>query len=118
MVAPLPTGDIHSFWSERAFGTRCEATHRLIDSWSSILGSKHRIYFHDPVSAILVADRADGPQCRAAAVNHLYVDQAYEDPSTKIMLEMIRLTETVPQEPAAPGMSPVPSRYGKCRVRR
>jgi hypothetical protein len=79
---------------------------------------------------MMVADRADGPQCRAAALNHLYVDQAYAEPSTKILLEMIRLTETVPQEPVNPpvasepyggGYTPFyryPSRYGKCRVRK
>lgn len=126
----MPSLDGHVFWSERATGLRCEATHRLIDSYASILGSHHRVYFHDPMSAMVVADQADGPQCRPAALNHIAVDQAYGNPETKIMMEMLRLTETVPQEPilgnygSESGTQPdywrhrFPSRYGQCRVRR
>jgi hypothetical protein len=128
-VAATPNLDSHVFWSERAVGLRCEATHRLIDSYASILGSHHRIYFHDPMSAMFVADQADGPQCRAAALNHIAVDEAYGVPETKIMMEMVRLTETVPQEPIIPGAyggggslpdyqrHTYPSNYGRCRVR-
>lgn len=123
----MPSLDGHAFWSERATGLRCEATHRLIDSWASVLGSHHRVYFHDPMSAMIVADAADGPQCRPAALNHILVDQAYGVPQTKIMMEMVRLTETVPQEGVLGSQgSPSdhyqyyrsPVKYGRCHVRR
>jgi hypothetical protein len=80
---------------------------------------------------MFVADQADGPQCRPAALNHIAVDEAYGKPETKIMMEMVRLTETVPAEPVlqggygpSSGTAPdyqrhsFPSRYGKCRIRR
>jgi hypothetical protein len=118
MVAATPNLDGHAFWSERATGLRCEATHRVIDSWASILGAHHRIYFHDPISVAIVANQVEGPQCIPAAENHILVDQAYGDPSTKIMMEMVRLTETSPVEGEAPPRTYYNgSRYGRCRVR-
>lgn len=110
----MPQLDSHTFWSERATGLRCEATHRLIDSWSSVLGSHHRVFFHDPMSAMMAADVIEGPECRAAALNHILVDQVYNEPSTKIVMEMIRLTETAPHEGQP---APFYTNYGRCRVR-
>lgn len=74
-------------------GLECERTHRLIDSYSSILGKKHRDFFHEPISAMIVADISEGPQCRRAALNHLNVDKLYSKPETKLVMEMIRLSE-------------------------
>ena len=74
-------------------GQECARTHRLIDSYSAILGKKHRVFYHDPISAMIVADVAEGPQCRAAALNHLMVDQLYTRPESKIFMEMLRLAE-------------------------
>ena len=97
----LPNNAEHVFWSKRATGINCERTHRLIDSYSAILGKKHRDFFHDPFSAMIVADMAEGPRCRVAALNHLTVDKLYSSPETKIFMEMIRLAEKpVKQEPS------------------
>jgi hypothetical protein len=74
-------------------GNECARTHRLIDWYSAILGKKHRTFYHDPISAMIVADVAEGPQCRAAALNHLMVDQLYTRPESKIFMEMLRLAE-------------------------
>lgn len=74
-------------------GLECERTHRLIDSYSAILGKKHRDFFHDPISAMIVADISEGHQCRRAALNHLTVDKLYNNPETKLIMEMIRLAE-------------------------
>ena len=74
-------------------GQECARTHRLIDSYSAILGKTHRTFFHDPISAMIVADVAEGPQCRAAALNHLMIDQLYTKPESKIFMEMLRLAE-------------------------
>ena len=74
-------------------GQECARTHRLIDSYSAILGKTHRTFFHDPISAMIVADVAEGPQCRAAALNHLMIDQLYTKPESKIFMEMMRLTD-------------------------
>ena len=82
-------------------GQECSRTHRLIDSYSAILGKKHRVFYHDPVSAMIVADVAEGVQCRSAALNHLMIDQLYADPQSKIVMEMIRLAEKPTKEDGA-----------------
>lgn len=74
-------------------GQECSRTHRLMDSYSAILSKKHRTFFHDPVSAMIVADVSEGSQCRPAALNHLMIDQLYNKPDSKIIMEMIRLAD-------------------------
>ena len=74
-------------------GHECARTHRLIDSYSAILGKSHRRFFHDPVSAMIVADVAEGVHCRSAALNHLMIDRLYGSPDSKIFMEMVRLAE-------------------------
>ena len=81
----MPTGTVHEYWSKRYTGLTCPKSHRLIDSWSSVLGAKHRIYLHDPRTAAAAAELADGPQCRGAAINHLLMDEIYKDPELKIV---------------------------------
>ena len=82
-------------------GQECSRTHRLIDSYSAILGKKHRVFFHDPVSAMIVADVAEGVHCRSAALNHLMIDQLYSNPESKIVMEMLRLAEKPTKEDSA-----------------
>ena len=82
-------------------GQECSRTHRLIDSYSAIMGKSHRTFFHDPVSAMIVADVAEGVQCRSAALNHLMIDRLYARPDSKIFMEMIRLAEKPTKEDGA-----------------
>lgn len=98
-------------------GRECERTHRIMDSFSSTKGSKHRNWLHDPISAGVVAQVFDGPHCVRAAWNHIFIDQAYDNPEYKIVFEMSRLADRAPSEPRPmilPGMAPA----GRCRVRR
>ena len=81
-------------------GHECARTHRLIDSYSAILGKSHRRFFHDPVSAMIVADVAEGVHCRSAALNHLMIDRLYGSPDSKIFMEMVRLAEKPTKEDA------------------
>lgn len=82
-------------------GRECARTHRLIDSYSAILGKKHRVFYHDPVSAMIVADVAEGGHCRSAALNHLMIDQLYNNPQSKIFMEMVRLAEKPTKQDSA-----------------
>ena len=92
----MPNGPVHVYWAEKATGLGCPRVHRAIDSYSQIMGSKHRVHFHTPIEAITVADLVEGPQCRGAALNHLAIDQIYADPEAKILFELVRLTDTAP----------------------
>ena len=49
---------------------------------------------------MIVADVAEGPQCRAAALNHLMIDRLYTKPESKIFMEMMRLAEKPTKEAA------------------
>ena len=99
MVTKMPNGPVHEFWSLKATGLACPRVHRAIDSYSQVMGSKHRVHFHTPLEAMIVADTVEGPHCRAAALNHLAIDQIYDDPNSKIIFEISRLTDTAPQTP-------------------
>ena len=94
----MPNNPVHSWWSERATGMKCEKTHRLIDSFSSIKGKQHRQWLHTPIEAATVALVSEGPECIPAALNHLYIDQLYNTPQTKIAMEMIRLSQKPSKE--------------------
>ena len=96
----MPNGSVHEFWSKKATGLACPRVHRAIDSYSQVMGSQHRIYFHTPMEAMIVADTVEGSHCRGAALNHLAIDQIYGDPESKIIFELVRLTDTAPVEPS------------------
>ena len=95
----MPSGPIHSYWAAKATGLPCPRVHRAIDSYSQVMGGKHRVHFHTPLEAMIVADIVEGPHCRAAALNHLAIDQLYDNPESKILFELVRLTDTAPQTP-------------------
>lgn len=105
----MPNFNEHVFWSEYYLGLRCERVHRALDVFARTKGSQHRDYFHDPLSASLVANRLEGPHCIPAALNHLLVDEFYADPDMKAAMELVRLTSP---EKARP--EPAPMDIGKC----
>jgi len=107
----MPNNSVHLFWAENMTGLKCERTHRIIDSYSSIKGHKHRQWFHTPLTAAVAAEIAEGPHCIPAALNHLLIDRWYDNPSTKVALEMMRLSQRAPPEPA-----PFTTRIERCRV--
>jgi len=84
-----------------------------MDSYSSTKGQKHRQWLHGPLTAAVAAEIADGPHCIPASQNHLFVDRLYDNPETKIIMEMIRLGDKAPPEPA-----PFTTRIERCRVNR
>lgn len=98
----MPLNEIHKFWSQRQTGHQCERTHRLIDSFSAIKAKSHRQWLHDPLSAATVAMTAEGSQCVAAALNHILIDKLYDQPESKIVLEMTRLAEKPTREEKTP----------------
>ena len=92
-------------------GVKCERTHRIIDSYSSVKGQKHRQWLHTPLTAAVAAEMADGPHCIPAALNHLLIDKLYDDPDTKVALEMMRLSQRAEPQPA-----PFTTRIQRSRV--
>ncbi len=56
---------------------------------------------------------SEGPECIAAGLNHLLIDQIYNDPYSKIVLEMFRLANKTPPESEAP-----PPRRNGCYIKK
>ena len=96
----IPNNAVHVWFSKHFTGRGCQRTHHLIDSFSSIKGSAHRQWLHTPAEVAAVALSAEGPECIAAGLNHLLIDQIYDDPYQKIVMEMFRLSNKTPAEPA------------------
>ena len=109
----MPQNPVHVWWSNYMLGLKCERTHRIIDSYSSVKGQKHRGWLHTPLTAAVAAEIADGPHCVPAALNHLLIDRWYDDPNMKVALEMMRLSQRAEPQPA-----PFTTRIERCRVNR
>ena len=56
----MPSRRVHKKLSRIISGDDCERTHELIDYPYRFLGRKHRILFHDPISASVIGYISDG----------------------------------------------------------
>ncbi|MEM5835590.1 MAG: hypothetical protein QW040_01205 [Candidatus Aenigmatarchaeota archaeon] len=70
----MPSRYIHKKISKTFINNSCEKTNRAIDYPVKILGKKHRILFHDPISALIVGFVCDGVEGVASALLHLATD--------------------------------------------
>ena len=74
------------------FGKSYWKTHKGIDSAYPYLRGQHRIYWHDPVSAVAIASDAylNDSKAQSAAVLHLEIDtQCSANPNYKAQLEFL-----------------------------
>ncbi|MEM5766425.1 MAG: hypothetical protein QW423_02220 [Candidatus Aenigmatarchaeota archaeon] len=70
----MPSRYIHKKISKILTGKSCEKTNRTIDYPVKILGKKHRILFHDPISAFLIGLVCDGKEGAVSALIHIATD--------------------------------------------
>jgi len=72
----MPSRKIHKLVDKIVFGRSFEEVHKIKDSMSSILGYKHRVYFHDKLSALVLASMSDNPlQVYLASILHDVLDK-------------------------------------------
>jgi hypothetical protein len=90
----LPGLDVHRLFDQTFFGKSYYKIHREIDLPFKVLGKKHRILFHDPLSAQILAQRCypNDPNAVVAAYGHIFLDNlCTEDPEFRRFLEQLAL---------------------------
>jgi hypothetical protein len=73
----MPSRYKHKKLSKILVGYSCERTHKIIDYPVRFLGKKHRIFFHDPTSALIIGFLSDGLNGSISALAHIALDEAY-----------------------------------------
>ena len=88
----MPGHRVHAFVDREFFGKAFWKIHRIIDEPVFFLGKRHRELFHDPVSAVAIADQCypGDPNARSAAILHLQLDDCCtENPAFRKQLEFL-----------------------------
>lgn len=86
----MPNLLVHEFIDETFFGRSFKKLHRAIDKPVFYLGRRHRVLFHDPVSASLIAQKLypnDKDAILAAHYHILFDEECSKDPEYKKNLE-------------------------------
>jgi hypothetical protein len=88
----VPSHLVHAYVDRLCFGKVYWQVHRLMDSAYPISRGRHRVFWHDPQSAIAIAmDRYSGDEnAILSALLHIQIDTACSaNPYLKIYLEML-----------------------------
>jgi len=70
----MPSREIHEIFDEMFIGKKMSKVHKIIDSPSVFLGKRHRIFFHDPLSAMIIGGLVGGRDGIVSAILHLMAD--------------------------------------------
>jgi len=88
----MPSHRVHKEITRWILGKPHSKVHRAIDSPYKFLGAKHRILFHDPISAIVVARKASKEKgASQAAILHIVTDWAFSSRTGKFLDYLIML---------------------------
>jgi hypothetical protein len=71
----MPSGYMHKKISKFFLGKTCEKTNKIIDYPVRFLGKKHRVLFHDPLSAMAIGYFTNGSDGVYSGLLHLAVDR-------------------------------------------
>ena len=92
----MPGWDVHAYADRVNFGKSYYKIHREMDWPYKIFKRDHRRYFHDPMSAMIIAEKCypGDPNAVEAAYLHILLDQqCSENPEYKRMLEKLALLD-------------------------
>jgi len=70
----MPSREVHRLISRFLTGYDCDRTHAAIDWPYKYLGRKHRIFFHDPLSAMMIGYLRDGEKGVVSGLAHIVTD--------------------------------------------
>ena len=71
----MPSRRVHRYVSRLLLGKSFDKVHRVIDAPYGLLGKKHRVLLHDPISAAMIGSTASRDRYAAfAALTHVAVD--------------------------------------------
>jgi len=83
----MPSHKVHRAIEKLILKKSHDDVHRIMDAPARILGKKHRLFLHDPISCFLLFN--DNPEKINAALLHVLVDELSKDRATKILMEML-----------------------------
>jgi hypothetical protein len=92
----LPGWDVHAYADRVNFGKSYYKLHKEMDWPYKFFGKDHREFFHDPLSALIIAERCypGDPNAVEAAYFHILLDQqCSDDPEYKKLLEKFALLD-------------------------
>lgn len=84
----MPSRKVHTMDSR--LGGYSRKVNNMIDLPYAWLGNKHRVLFHDPVSAMMLGYIIDGQRGAIGALRHLALD-SIKDKNSKEFLELMAL---------------------------
>ncbi|MEM7821597.1 MAG: hypothetical protein QXX38_02165 [Candidatus Aenigmatarchaeota archaeon] len=70
----MPSRYLHKKFSKFLVEDECEKTHKAIDYPVKFLGRRHRILFHDPISAVAIGLLANSYKGVCAGLSHIFLD--------------------------------------------
>ncbi|MEM5852803.1 MAG: hypothetical protein QXG39_01375 [Candidatus Aenigmatarchaeota archaeon] len=70
----MPTRNIHKKISKIVTGNYCEKTNIVIDYPVKLFGKKHRKFFHDPISVVMIGLMCDGIDGTISGILHVVTD--------------------------------------------
>lgn len=70
----MPSHEEHCQHSLKRYGKRFDELHHWIDEQSTLLGSKHRLYRHDPATTPVIAKKLFGEFADQACLDHIRLD--------------------------------------------
>lgn len=91
-MVELPGHRVHRYLDRELFGKSYYRIHREMDRPYLFLGKTHRVLFHDPCSALAIAQRwyPGDDNAKLAALFHIYIDNTCsENPSLKAQLKFL-----------------------------
>ena len=78
---------VHRAISRLLLGESHDDVNKLMDLPAKIMGKRHRLIFHDPLSAFILF--GGNPEKFKAALLHILVDELSKDPKVKKILESL-----------------------------
>ena len=70
----MPSREVHRLISKIITGYSCDRTHKALDYPVKYFGRKHRILFHDPVTATIIGYLFDGEKGAVSGLAHIATD--------------------------------------------
>lgn len=75
----MPNRNIHKKISKAIVDDSCEKVHYLIDFPYKFLGNKHRMLFHDPISAVIIGYIIGREKGVISALTHMITDYSLSE---------------------------------------
>lgn len=70
----MPSHKLHRLLDRVVLGREYPWVHKLMDSPALLLGKKHRVLFHDPQTALLIALLSCDPKAGLSCLLHQWLD--------------------------------------------